>query len=213
MDGVERKVIELVPRERGGIEPARLAAYLEQLPEGLDSYPHCRAKASIHRTVYDFAGAPSLMLPPALQSLLDEPPPVSAWIPQCHSLALVVAIVEAQDLPLHDEVLWIREASSRLFGTPMYRLLMRAATRRMVVKSAKHRWAAFFRGSALSSEVERSSAALRLAAPRGMFNLDLAEIFTQVIHAAINFARDADDATAVVLRGTDGESIDFGVCW
>jgi hypothetical protein len=57
---------------RSFVEFPRLEAYLEQLPEGLDSFPECRAKASIHRKVYEHSGLPLVGLPPRLQDLIDN---------------------------------------------------------------------------------------------------------------------------------------------
>lgn len=163
--------------------------YLRALPDGLGSFPECRAKASIHRTVYAHADESIDGLPPLLQRLLDEPPPPATWIPQCHTLALVIAIVESRGLEGEVQAAWIRAAAGTLFATPMYRILMLAATPRMLFKGANLRWSAFFRGSELRSTMGDHAAALELLAPIGMFNETLSHIFTDVLRAAVNFTQ------------------------
>jgi hypothetical protein len=181
-------------------EPERFpltATYLRELPDGLDSFPECRAKASIHRTVYAHADAPLHGLPAELQQLLDEPPPPATWIPQCHTLALIIAIVESRGLDEGERGAWIRAAASTLFATPMYRILMLAATPRMLFKGANIRWSAFFRGSELRSTMGDHVAELELLAPAQLFNPALADIFTDVLRAAVNFTEDRSSGAQV----------------
>lgn len=184
----------------------RFQAYLDQLPIGLASFPDCRARAAIHRTVYEFAAQPLEDLPEPLQELVHRPPAPSTWLPQCHTLALIVAMVEARRLPPPEEAVWIRQAASHLFASPMYDILMRAASPRMVFKSANIRWGAFFSGTSLTSLVQQTSAVVHLNAPPGLFNEDLARIFADVIHAAVNHTRDASEIASVELAhcGIDG---------
>ena len=177
----------------------RLRAYIEQLPDGLDSHFSARAKASVVRTIYDFSKRPLRGLPDELQQIIDDPPSSTAWLSQAHTLALIIAIVEAQGLEAEAERLWIRAAASQLFESPMYKVLMWAASPRMVFKSAKIRWSAFFRGSSLVSSVRPLEATVSLRAPPALFNPDLARIFEQVIFAAINYTRDEQAAATVAL--------------
>jgi hypothetical protein len=174
----------------------RVAAYIDQLPDGLDSHPACQAKVSIHRVVYTFAQRPLHGLPPVLQAHLDDSVPAEKWIPQCHTLALIIAIVEARQLAPEDEAKWIRSAASLLFSTPMYKLLMWAISPRLMIKGADIRWSAFFRGSSLRSTLfgERE-AELELHAPVGLFDETLACIFTDVLRSALTYA-EYDSSTA-----------------
>ena len=179
----------------------RVYEYIEQLPSGLRSYPECAAKASVVRKVYDFAEQELVELPKELQEVLDEPPPPTSWIPQTVTLALILAIVEARRLTASAESLWIRDAATHLFASPMYRILMQAASPRMVFKTAHLRWGAFFRGTELSSTVEDRVAELTLSGPPGLFNRDLAEIFEDVIFAAVHYTREHSPSTDLTLLG------------
>ncbi|MEM6293543.1 MAG: hypothetical protein AAGA54_19880 [Myxococcota bacterium] len=177
----------------------RLRAYLAQLPAGLDSFPECQAKASVHRRVLAYSKAPLLGLPEPLQTLVDDPPPANTWIPQCQALALIVAAVEAQQVDGPAENAWIQAAAGHVFNSPMYRILMWAATPRLLFKGAHLRWSAFFRGSTLSATVDGSSAEIVLDCPHQLFTVDLARIFEHVLCAAAHFTEDGEGTIALEL--------------
>ena len=168
----------------------RLARYLAQLPEGLGSFPDSGMKASVFRSVLDFSEAVLTGLPPTLQSLVDDAPPSTSWIPQCQGLALVIASVEAQQLQGEAEGAWVRSASARLFESPMYRFLMRVVTPALLYKGAQMRWSAFFRGSELVSVLGDRTAEITLVCPASLFTHDLAIIFTDVLRAATNLTQE-----------------------
>lgn len=191
----------------------RTAAYLAQLPEGLDSFAECEAKGSVVRKVYEFSALPLTGLPATLQRLLDSPESATSWVPQCHTLALILAMVESRGLSDEQESLWIREASTHLFSSPMYKILMWAATPRMVFKAANVRWSAFFRGNSLASHVEGREATVYLDAPTGLFNHDLALVFVDVIHAAVNYTRDEAGSARVALARFEPGIIEYAGSW
>jgi hypothetical protein len=198
---------------RSLVEFPRLEAYLDQLPHGLDSFPECRAKASIHRKVYEYSGLPLVGLPPRLQGLIDNPPPASSQINQCQTLAMIVAMVEARRLPPTDESLWIREAATHLFASPMYKILMWAATPRMVFKTANLRWNAFFRGTSIESDVGEREALLRLKVPRHLFHEDLARIFVDVIHATVNYTKESSASASIEFLRFTPEGLEYAGRW
>jgi hypothetical protein len=191
----------------------RVEAYIRQLPEGLDSFPDCRAKASIHRKVYEYSGLCLAGLPPRLQDLLDNPPPPSSQINQCQTLAMIVAMVEARELPPAEESLWIREAATHLFASPIYKILMWAATPRMVFKTANLRWSAFFRGTSIACEVGAREALVRLQTPTRLFNEDLARIFIDVLHAAVNYTKDASASARIEFLRFTTEGLEYAGRW
>jgi hypothetical protein len=191
----------------------RLAAYLDQLPDGLDSFPECEAKVSIHRTVSAFANEPLRGLPPVLQAHLDDVAPAEQWIPQCHTLALILAIVEARALAPEEESRWIRSAAGLLFSTPMYRLLIWAVSPRLMIKGADIRWSAFFRGSSLHATLDEGEAEIELRAPPTLFDRSLALIFTDVLRSALSYSE--YDSSSVQLELVDFEpgSVRYSVSW
>ena len=181
----------------------RTLRYVEQLPNGLESFGDCLGKVSVWRTVHGVHGGSLTGLPFELQHEFDHPSSASSWIPQAHVLAFILAMVESSPEVLGQvaqgeslstvEGPWIRKAARALFATPMYRILMWAASPRLLFKGANLRWSAFFRGSALRSEVYPSNEAkLLLEAPVGLFNEDLASVFTEVLRAAVSFTEESD---------------------
>lgn len=169
---------------------SRLHRYIGQLSDGLESYPDCRAKASVHRRVLEISAPPLTGLPPVLQALVDEPPPANTWIPQCHALALILAAIEVQQNDPQSEHAWTQRASAHVFDSPMYRILMWAATPRLLFKGANLRWSAFFKGSSLEAVLSDRTAELILSCPATLFNQDLAEVFEDVLTAAAAFTEE-----------------------
>lgn len=182
----------------------RTCAYLEQLPDGLDSFPTCLAKTAIHRAVYAHSDCTITGLPTVLQAYLDRPPTLR-WMPQCHTLALILAIVESQRLEPGSEGPWIQSAAGLLFSTPMYKILMWAVSPRLLLRGADVRWSAFFRGSSLLSAVGAQEAELDLVAPPGLYDESLARIFTDVLRSALGCAEyDADNVRLEFVRFESG---------
>ncbi|HLT40869.1 MAG TPA: hypothetical protein VK034_31545 [Enhygromyxa sp.] len=190
-----------------------MAAYLDQLPEGLDSFAECQAKVSIHRAVYAFAKQPLTGLPSVLQAHLDERAPADQWILQCRTLALMIAMVEARRLALDEEAQWIRSAASMLFSTPMYRLLIWAISPRLMIRGADIRWSAFFRGSSLHAMLGEHEAELELRAPPGLFDPTLAQIFTDVLRAALSYSEHDSSAVWLELSGFEPGHIRYAISW
>ncbi|MFO7566294.1 MAG: hypothetical protein R6X02_26865 [Enhygromyxa sp.] len=193
----------------------RLAAYLDQLPEGLDSYTECEAKVLVHRTVYAFAEQPLRGLPAVLQAHIDASAPAKPWIPQCHTLALILAIVEARGLSPAEEAKWIRSAASLLFSTPMVRLLIWAVSPRLMIKGADIRWSAFFRGSNLHAKLGEGEgeAELELRAPPALFDPSLAAIFTDVLRSALSYSEYDSSSAQLELVDFQPGCIRYAVSW
>lgn len=62
----------------------QLHAYLDRLPAGLGSYPHCETKASLALSALEGLDVERLLetdLPEELESFIREPPPLGLWIP------------------------------------------------------------------------------------------------------------------------------------
>jgi hypothetical protein len=191
----------------------RTAAYIAQLPASLDSFPECRGKVSIHRTVYAHADESLHQLPPELQIHLDGSSPSRRWIPQCHTLALILAIVESRGLGPEDEAQWIRGAASLLFSSPLYNILMWAASPRLLFKGADIRWSAFFRGSHLQTIVDDYEAELELRAPPGLFNEDLGRVFTDVLRAATRYTEHDSDAVRIEYASFERGCVRYTASW
>lgn len=126
----------------------RTVRYLRTLPDGVRSYPECESKATLYRSALD--NLPSRLdtreLDPLLASYIDEPLPVSAWVPEVVNTAVYLTIAD-QIFKNDDTFLkWVSEFSARVFEAPMYRILMLVATPERLAKGASRRWDNFHRG-------------------------------------------------------------------
>ena len=159
------------------IEAPSLAEYERALPDGWSSFPECQAKATLVRTL---AADPSLRrdeLPAALREVLDDPPPVTAWVPEINVVGMLVAVhhehAHAGNTAAFLE--WMAERNRELLGGAAYAPMLRATTGEKLVKNVAKAWERLHRGTELAvrGEVERNgtehSASLMLTAPPGLY--------------------------------------------
>lgn len=126
----------------------RSVRYLRALPAGVHSYPECECKAALYRAALE--NLPKKLdtreLDPLIASYVDEPVPISAWVPEVVNTAVYLAIAD-QVFKNDDAFLqWVSEFSARVFEAPMYRILMIVASPERLAKGATRRWDNFHRG-------------------------------------------------------------------
>lgn len=145
------------------------AAYIARLPHGLDSHPDCRVKASLYRSALEGRPIPRAAidaLPPRLQSLVLSPAPVTAWIPEVQSLALLTVHLDACCSSDEDFERSCYLRQRRLFDGPLYRAVVKLATPNLLLRTAALRWGALHRGTTLVVEKnERGIAHLSMEHP------------------------------------------------
>jgi len=134
------------------IDPARfpvLRAYVDNLPDGLDSYPDHVAKASLYRTVVDATPldpADVAALPDPLRSLMEHPLPVSSWIPEAHSHGVMLAVYDSGFGDREVFAQWAYDRQRELFSSPLYGVAMKLVSPGLLLKTATLRWRLFHRG-------------------------------------------------------------------
>ncbi len=125
-----------------------LQGYLDRLPHGLDSYPDVRTKASLYRSIIELRTMPDVSpLPTGLRRLVEDPMPVSAWIPSVHHHALTLA---SRDLCCRDDDDFRRFCHDRqraLFDGPLYSVMLAITKPQTLLRSAARRWTSFHRGT------------------------------------------------------------------
>lgn len=190
-----------------------LAAYLAGLPHGLESYPACRTKASLFRTMLDVhqprfrAGA----LPAELQRPFDAPPPPSAWIGEVEYQAALLAVGDLRGLSNQRYPELPFEVARHLFESPMYRVLMHVASPAWLLKGTSLRWSQFRKGTKLNARTGRDEVSVRLTFPPGLFNQRCLVGFTRVFRACLVAAGKPEGA--VVLERSRGENAIFTASW
>ncbi|MEM6292397.1 MAG: hypothetical protein AAGA54_14075 [Myxococcota bacterium] len=134
-------------------ELPHLQAYLALLPDGLDSYPDVKTKASLYRSITERRPLPDYpSLPAPLRTLAQNPVPVSAWIPTVHHHALTLA---SRDLSCRDDDDFrgfCHERQRALFDGPLYSVMLAITKPRTLLRSAARRWTSFHRGTSFVVE-------------------------------------------------------------
>lgn len=150
------------------------AAYIARLPQGLDSHPDCQVKASLYRSTLDGRPIPrsaAELLPARLKRKVLDPDPVSAWIPEVQSLALVTAHLDVCCSSLDDFERSCYLRQRRLFDSPLYRAIVKLATPNLLLRTAALRWGALHRGTTLEiQENERGLARLSMDHPEHLWD-------------------------------------------
>lgn len=159
------------------IEAPSLTAYEAGLPDGWASFPHCQAKAALLRTLAADPTIDRAGLPDVLREVLDEPPPVTAWVPETHVVGMLLAVHRGHGRAASHAVFleWMAERQRELLGGAAYAPMVRASTAEKLMKNIASAWERLHRGTelALRGEVEQHgsehSAALMLTAPPGLY--------------------------------------------
>lgn len=153
------------------IEPTRfptLSSYLAALPHGLASYPECRTKGAILRSVLDDSpiGADPSALPQTLQALIADRPPLTAWVSAVHTDAIFHAHCDLH-APTDEAMLaWTFERSTRVGRSQAYRHLLEVAGPRMLLRTGVRMHGFFQRGTELEiPELTATGATLVLSHP------------------------------------------------
>lgn len=145
----------------------RLAEYIARLPEGLDSYPECRAKGTLVVTALEGHDLERIGddLPPQVLEMLRDPPATGIWVPGTMSDAVFYAIVDAF-YPTEEEVFeWTRERTRRTSESRLYRALARVASPKTLLRMASAAHGLFQRGTELDATYGHNEATIRLTHP------------------------------------------------
>lgn len=191
-------------------------AYLARLRDGFEAHPHCQVKGSVVREVAASFDAPlTQQLPQAIRTLVEHPPPVSAWIAEVPFNVMVLVQNEhlarqtGRKTALLDAAF---EVSKALLSTPLYKILFLVVSPERLVAGVDKRWAALRRGTFIEVvEHSRESARIRVHYPAHHYTPTLLTIRGASIRAALVCAG-AKDAT-VQLEPRDEESSDFNCRW
>ncbi len=180
-----------------------MSAYLATLPQGIDSYPDVRAKASLYRsTVEGYTVADPSILPEALQRLLRDPAPVSSWVPEVHSHAMILI---SRDLRFNSDRAFIDfayEKQRKLFSGPLYKIMLSLASPAMLLRTAALRWGSFHRGTQFTvEEATGTSARIRVDHPARLWDGLLADAMGAGLKAVLDLSGARDTRLVVTEQG------------
>lgn len=147
-----------------------LAAYLAQLPRGLESHPQCQAKGSQIRSALEGhdLGEDAAGLPDPIRELFDVLPPATAWVPMVYSDAVFHAVCD-RFYPTEEEMLaWCHRRTMDMVRSPMYRRLVAVAGPKVFFRIADRVFFLFERGSELSIELGEREARIQVEHPANL---------------------------------------------
>ncbi len=130
-----------------------MTRYIESLPQGLDSHPGAQGKASLYRSMLDQRTPEAVKeheLPAPVADLLASPRPVSSWISEVHSNATLLFIQDVSGLDDEAYAGLVYDRMRALFDGPLYRILFRLSSPRLLIRSAAIRWRSFHRGTSFA---------------------------------------------------------------
>lgn len=145
----------------------QVAAYIGRLPEGLGSYPECRAKGSLIASALEGHDVADLGdgLPDAIAAMLRRPPASGLWVAAPLSDAVFYLLADVF-YPTEDAVMqWTRERTLRTANSRLYRAISRVTRPGTLLRMAAAAHGLFQRGTELSATYSDAEATLQLTHP------------------------------------------------
>ncbi len=169
------------------------AEYLENLPNGLDSFPTCQIHWGVFETLN--TNFPTIKdessLPLRLRAILNQQE--GPWFPEVAGNVLYLMVRDMHD---NDEQFldWNHKNIERLCGGPILRGLMAVLSTSLVAMGAARRWSSYHRGtemiaSAIEPQGERLVTMAKLNFPAGLFTPLMLQQHRSTFCAALQFAR------------------------
>lgn len=183
----------------------RLDAYIRSLPDGLESFPQYRAKASLVRMALEHRALSQPVveaLPEPLRQLATNPPPASSWVPEVHYCGFSLAVADAHEMSSDAFGEFWYAVSKSLTTSPLYAGLLAYLPPRILLRSAGLRWSAFHRGMGLRVRSRGPELRLTLTFPPGLLPRLCAEGYTRAF-AAIVDTSNAGAQMSLVEGGDD----------
>jgi hypothetical protein len=163
---------------------AMTRAYIDGLPDGLDSYPEVTIKGSMARGMIELQPDNFALsrLPISLQPLFVELPLVSQWMPEVKLIAMCCAVREAFFDDDDTYLNWVRGGLRSIFSSPLYRIAFAVVSPTRLVKSATKRWGAIRQGTEREIvELNENGNLGRVRHPPGLYN----DLYARVLLAGL----------------------------
>lgn len=181
------------------------AAYLAQLPRGLESNPECRVKGSLLREVLEGTNPQDLLeLPEPVRALALAPPPLSAWVPEVPvNVLLLYWSDRLQRESGGPDAMLERayQATYRLLSAPLYKVLFVLLSPERLLVGMERRWSALRQGTSLEVLAhDRASAHLRMRFPARHYAARHCEIRAASLRASLCCAGAREASVRTELR-------------
>jgi len=193
---------------------SRTDVYIEQLPDGLASYPGCTARLEVFMVLLErvpkerwdarFASA----IEPHLADIRR------AWVPEV--LCSTITTMLRDQLGSDEELRTVAYAESlALYKRPLYRALMMVLSPTLLAMGTARRWGASHRGSELQTmkwehNGDETVAHLELRHPSGLFQ----RVHHLAYGEALRAAADVTRAKSVVVDVESNETVGrYRVAW
>jgi hypothetical protein len=173
-------------------------AYLADLPDGLASYPECRAKASMVRFVAGRLPAGGLPdLPAPIASLLHDPPPATSWVPEVHYNAASLAAADLVGCDAEGFHAFWQGVMEDMIRSPLYRMILGMVSPSGLLTTAAKRWGLFHVGTRLTASTTDEGLTLGLPHPPHLLNRALANGYAGVFQALVDHSRRPSSTVSV----------------
>ncbi len=170
----------------------RLAEYVASLPQGLASFPDCRAKGSIIRHLLEkHPLSRDAGLPPELMAVIEKPVSSSAWVPECVCMALHLAIGDAYKMSPAEYTRWLYEHNAGLLeGRFMFKAVMSVTSPAVLMQGAGIRFNSFRQGTHFAI-LGRTGNVIdyQISFPPGLYNELCLDAFTAAFQAALDMTK------------------------
>jgi len=169
-------------------------------------------KASVYRDSLESRSLDEVVgvIPGPLRELIEQPLPVTAWVPEVRSLSILIAVRDchfSQDeagLRAYEE--WVFNRNRRLLQRPLYRALFLLLSPERLISGVEKRWSAFRRGTSLSV-IERSGGRAVVAIRHPPHLLDpTAQLGMCAAFRAASVAAGARDVSSEVVCAAETET-------
>jgi len=186
--------------------------YIGSLPDGLDSYPECRHKASFYLDFIEHVPVARRVkeFPEPLRYLVEKPAAPNAWLPEVHTNAFYMAV---RDVVLRSDEELIRamyDVNVRVLSTPLNRVMFMVATPALLMAAGQGRWAAFHTGSRFLTKRRGHEGTIEMTYPKNLFPRLMLQVYEQVFQAVMDLSREGAE---VRLVSPGPHSAKFEVHW
>jgi hypothetical protein len=190
------------------VDPRRfpsLTRYLDLHGGRLDRYPECQSKTHLLRDLQAEGPLPLApgSLPPEVEALLREPPPVNTWMSTMMLEAAFLAYADERFSSQAAAEDWVYRSDLLRFRGPLYRILMVLTRPSSMLRAAGTRWSAFHRGTSLEVETASERAVGTLRFPPWLYLPDAKINFSGSFRAALTAAGASTAVAELAEAGQD----------